>query len=91
MIILKFLFLIFLAGLVAVIAVVWKFYRRIHAATERLRQQMGGTQDNATSQTSQRTTTTDSGDTIIDTRSQEQATQKIFPKDEGEYVEYTEK
>lgn len=91
MIILKFIFLILIAGLVAAVAVVWKFYRRIHAATERLRQQMGGTQDNATRQAGQRTTTTDSGDTIIDTRSQEQANKKIFSKDEGEYVDYTEK
>ncbi len=36
------------------------------------------------------TTTTSEGTTIIDERSQGERKQKIFAKDEGEYVEFTE-
>lgn len=93
MIIVKFLFVVFVIGFIAALSVVWRIYRRlVHNASEQFRQQKGGAQGkNRYGQRQQRATTTANGDTIIDTRSQEQASKKIFPKGEGEYVNYTEK
>lgn len=93
MIIIKFLFVVFIIGFVAALSVVWKIYRRlVNNASEQFRKQKGGTQGKSSyGQRRQRATTTANGDTIIDTRSQEQANKKIFPKGEGEYVDYTEK
>lgn len=49
-------------------------------------------QQGASKQTAQhrRQTQTPSGDTIIDQRTPEEANQKIFNKNEGEYVEFDE-
>lgn len=38
---------------------------------------------------SHRTTSTSTGETIIDTRDPQTANRKIIPSDEGEYVDYT--
>lgn len=95
MAILQLLLLILLAGLVAAGLAVWHIWRRIHRAVDQLNRQMGGArQDGAARQRATRatrTTRTDSGDTITDTRTPEQAGQKIFAKDEGEYVDFVEK
>lgn len=93
MFIVKFLFVIFVIGFLAALRVVWKIYRRImRNAAEQLKQQGGGAQDKGGyAQSHQRSTTTANGDTIIDTRNQEQANKKIFSKDEGEYVDFKEK
>lgn len=92
MAILQLLLFILLAGLVAAGLAVWHIWRRIHRAVDQLNRQMGGSrQDGAARQRATRTTRTDSGDTITDTRTPEQAGQKIFAKDEGEYVDFVEK
>lgn len=89
---LQFLLFILLAGLVVSGVVLWRVWRRIHRAVDQLNRQMGGAQSGgATRQRAARTTRTDSGDTITDTRTPEQAGQKIFAKDEGEYVDFVEK
>lgn len=74
---------------------IWKIYRRIHNATEQFKKQMGGGFDQndgnyESSRSNVKTTTTDSGDTIIDRRTPEEANKKIFAKDEGEYVDFKE-
>lgn len=89
MAILQLLLFILLAGLVAAGLAVWHIWRRIHRAVDQLNRQMGGSRQDGAAR--QRTTRTDSGDTITDTRTPEQAGQKIFAKDEGEYVDFVEK
>lgn len=92
MIVVKFLFVVFVIGFLAALRVVWKIYRRImRNAAEQLKQQRGGAQDKGSYAQSRQRSTTANGDTIIDTRNQEQANKKIFSKDEGEYVDFKEK
>lgn len=87
MYVLEFLLVVFLVTIAIVGFAVWRAWRRVHKAVNQFNSQFGtGTQQEAPRQ--QRTTTTDSGETIIDTRSQEEVNQKIFSKDEGEYVDY---
>lgn len=93
MYIIQFILIVFFVAFIAVGVAIWRAWRRIKHATEQFQQQMGGGQQNKRKDStynnqSARTTKTDSGDTIIDTRSPEKANQKIFPKDEGEYVDY---
>ncbi len=46
--------------------------------------------DGGTAESAQRRTTTATGDVIIDRRDPQQAIRKIFDKDEGEYVDFSE-
>lgn len=91
MFILEFLLIVFLVAFAIVAFAVWRAWRRVHNAVNHFNEQFGGSAQQQQSATQQRTTTTDTGETIIDTRSEEQANQKIFSKDEGEYVDYEEK
>lgn len=91
MFIIQFLLIVFVIAFATVAFVIWRTWRKVHKAVDQFNQQFGGdaqAQQRQTSQEQQRTTTTDSGETIIDTRSQKQVNQKIFSKDEGEYVDY---
>lgn len=83
--------LLFLAFLIYGGVKAYRFYRRIHAATQQFRDAMRGNGGQADSAQRARTTTTDDGETIIDTRPTDEVNKKIFPKDEGEYVDYVEK
>lgn len=85
--ILEFLLIVILVGFAIFAFVVWRIWKRIHNTVNQFNRQFSGNaQQQATSQN--RTTKTDSGETIIDTRSQEKLNRKIFNKDEGEYVDY---
>lgn len=89
MFILEFLLIVFLVAIAVAAFTIWRAWRRVHNAVNQFNQQFGSSaqQQNSSGQ-QHRTTTTDSGETIIDTRTEEQANQKIFGKDEGEYVDY---
>lgn len=79
---------------------VFMAWRKLRNMADVFRRQMDGTQaghsrnngtyGSAHSASSARTSTP-TGETIIDERTPEQANRKIFSKDEGEYVDYTEK
>ena len=89
MYIIQFILIVFLIGFAIVAITIWRAWRKIHKAVNQFNDQLNGTagQQSGSAQPHS-TTTTDSGDTIVDTRSPEQANQKIFGKDEGEYVDY---
>lgn len=89
MVILKFLLFVVIVAVAVVLLVVWSIYRKLHNVAKNFGKQAGGFSGQR--QSSARTTQTDSGDTITDTRSEEQANRKIFAKDEGDYVDYVEK
>lgn len=101
MFILEFLLIVFLVAIAIIAFTVWRAWRKVHSVVNQFNEQFGGQgsqqgsahRQSANGQDSngqQRTTTTDSGETIIDTRTEEQVNQKIFSKDEGEYVDYKE-
>lgn len=89
--ILQFLLVVFIVAVGIVALVIWLAWRKIHKAMNGFGEQLGGgKQSRQDSYRQRRTTTTGSGETIIDTRSPEQTQRKIFSKDEGEYVDYKE-
>jgi len=61
-------------------------YRQIHRAANTFKDQMNG----AKQQRAHQNRTYGNEETIIDQRSQKEAGQKIFRKDEGEYVDFQE-
>lgn len=88
MYILQFILIVFFAGAAFVAFIIWRAWRKIHKTVNEFNQKFSGGTQSQQGEPQQRTTTTDSGETIIDTRSQKQANQKIFSKDEGEYVDF---
>lgn len=82
MILFKLLAFIFIFGLIAIIVTVIGFWVRVRNMVDQLR---GGA-----SQNTRRTATRNDGEEVIDSRNQQQADRKIFSKDEGEYVDFTE-
>ena len=78
MIILKFLFLLFIFGLIAIVVFLLSVWQQVKNGFRRFREQ-----------DSQQQTHVD-GNVVIDRRSPEDVSKKIIPKDEGEYVDYTE-
>lgn len=87
-----FLIFVFLGGFLVFAAVAWHVWRRIHDTVGQFRRQMDGFSGQQGSTTPPpHSTRTPSGDTITDTRSEQQANRKIFAKDEGEYVDFVEK
>lgn len=101
--VLEFFFFVIVVALVVVAAVVYRIYRRIRKNVRDFAQQSGfaqgsGSQDFASGFSSQgsrsedsfSSTTTEDGDTIIDTRRPQDVNKKIFAKDEGEYVDFKE-
>lgn len=93
--VLEFIFFVFVIALVMTAAVVYRLYRRLRKnMRDFTNQAMGGftasSQEDAAHE-SYSSSTTDAGDTIIDTRSPQDVNKKIFAKDEGEYVDFKEK
>lgn len=91
MVIIKFFLFLCLIGLFAVAFYAYRFYRKIHSTIKQFNRQMGGSDRQGQRSHDDRTarqTTTQTGDTIIDNRSPREVNQKIFGKDEGEYVDY---
>ena len=85
----KVLLLFFLIVLLYVVfnvgALVLKVRRSLRQFQDNMRQQ-----GSAAAQQGHRTTTTADGITIIDHRDPSEASKKIIPHDEGEYVEFKE-
>ena len=78
MIILKFLFFLLIFGLIAIAIFLLSVWQQVKSGYRRFREQG-----------SQQHTNVD-GNVVIDRRSPEDASKKIIPKDEGEYVDFSE-
>lgn len=92
MIFIKFIFLLFVLALVAIALIAYKFYKQLHRVVRRFQPedndfqgQQGGFQDQ---QSSARTSRQADGNTIVDSRSEEQRAKKVIKDDEGEYIDY---
>lgn len=79
---LKFLLIIFLAGLFIVLFFLFGVISLVSKARRQFKGQAGQTRSN--------TRQNNNGQPVTDTRDPEQARRKIIPDDEGEYVEYEE-
>ena len=95
---LQFLFLIFVFAFVLVLVIGLVAYRKLHGMAQHLRDQMGGFSSSqgsnqsrhASSHRQQNRECSADDEVIVDERSPEEANRKIFPKDEGEYVDFKE-
>ena len=76
MVILKFIFLLLLIGILAIVVFLLTVWQQVRNGFRRFREQ--GSQQQAHVD----------GDVVIDHRSEEEATKKIIPSDEGEYVDF---
>lgn len=92
MIFIKFIFLLFVLALVAIALIAYKFYKQLHRVVRRFQPedndfqgQQGGYQDQ---QSSARTSRQADGNTIVDSRSEEQRAKKLIKDNEGEYIDY---
>lgn len=94
MIILKTLLIVFVIGILAAAAIIYYALTALQRIMNRNRGNDGtGSATGRNShynENASRRTTTGNGETIIDNRPQQQADQKIFTQDEGEYVDYEE-
>lgn len=92
MIFIKFIFLLFVLALAAIALIAYKFYKQLHRVVRRFQPedndfqgQQGGFQDQ---QSSARTSRQADGNTIVDSRSEEQRAKKVIKGNEGEYIDY---
>ena len=83
MFLLKFLFIIILAGLFIVLFFLFGVISLVSKAHRQFKGQNGETKNNNRQ-------TKNNGQPVTDTRDPEQTRRKIIPDDEGEYVEYEE-
>ena len=92
MIFINFIFLLFVLALAAIALIAYKFYKQLHRVVRRFQPedndfqgQQGGYQDQ---QSSARTSRQADGNTIVDSRSEEQRAKKVIKDNEGEYIDY---
>jgi hypothetical protein len=91
MIFIKFIFLLFVLALAAIALIAYKFYKQLHRVVRRFQpedndfQCQQGFQDQ---QSSARTSRQADGNTIVDSRSEEQRAKKVIKDNEGEYIDY---
>lgn len=78
MIILKFLLLLFLLAIFAIVAFLLSVWQQVKSGFRRFREQGNHTQTHV------------GGNVVIDRRTPEEAAKKIIPHDEGEYVDFSE-
>ena len=78
MIILKFLFFLLIFGLIAIAIFLLSVWQQVKSGYRRFHEQGSQQQTNV------------DGNVVIDRRSPEDASKKIIPKDEGEYVDFSE-
>ena len=83
----KFFFIMFLIGMIALAVMLFKGVRMFKKMTK---QGNNGQQRQQRRTSNYRTTQTSDGVTIEDRRSPDEAQQKIFAPDEGEYVDFKE-
>lgn len=84
-----FLLIIFLTAVLVVVALILHVIYKVRNHTKNFFRQADDAM-NSQRNTTQRTSTTPDGETIIDQRDPETANRKIFDKDEGEYVKFKE-
>ncbi|HEY9543751.1 DUF4834 family protein [Prevotella sp.] len=91
MVLLKFLIIIFFVIVLMIFIVFWDVIKTMFRLFWQVKSQLRGAQraDNRTYKGHNRRSYPD-GESVIDQRSPQEAKQKIFKKDEGEYVDYTE-
>ena len=82
----KLIFLIFIVGLVVVLSFVLSFIRQIRQGIDNYKRQVNGDNDHPRRQTK----TYGNQEGVVDQRPSSEKQKKIFPKDEGEYVDFTE-
>ncbi len=95
---LHFIFMVFLFAVIMVLVIAFTIYRRLHGMARKFQEQMGGfgseqqesRERRSASGQRRRDYSQSCNETIIDERSPEEANRKIFPKDEGEYVDFKE-
>ena len=94
MFILKSLLIVFIVGILAAAAIIYYAFSSLQNIMRRFRDNAGVDsamgRNNNSDEIRSRSTRTDNGDTIIDRRSRQEAEQKIFKREEGEYVDYEE-
>ncbi|MGI6223195.1 MAG: DUF4834 family protein [Prevotella sp.] len=83
------LFIIILVGILTIALIVLHFLRSLHRRAMDAFRSADDTSRTGNF-TQGKTTTTESGETIVDARDPETANRKIFDKDEGEYVKFKE-
>ncbi len=82
----KFIFLVFAIGLVVVLSFIMRVIRQVRRGVDEFQKQVNG-EDN---QPRTRSKTYGNREGVVDQAPSSTKQKKIFPKDEGEYVEYTE-
>ncbi len=92
MIFIKFIFLLFVLALAAIALIAYKFYKQLHRVVRRFQPEdndfQGQQGDYQDQQSSARTSRQADGNTIVDSRSEEQRAKKVIKDNEGEYIDY---
>lgn len=91
MIFIKFIFLLFVIALAAIALIANKFYKQLHRVVRRFQPEdndFQGQQGFQDQQSSARTSRQADGNTIVDSRSEEQRAKKVIKDNEGEYIDY---
>jgi hypothetical protein len=88
---LYFLLFIFLSGLLVAAVLGVRLYRMVHRVMRNVRNaSVDNEADHSSGRRAYHTTTTETGETIIDQRDPDKIQQKIFKDEEGEYVDFKE-
>lgn len=91
MIFLQLIFIIFIVIAFSVAFTLYRTYRKAHDVMSRIRGKMnGGSRQDGNHEWQNRTTKYDDVETITDHRDPQETVRKIFPRNEGEYVDYQE-
>ena len=85
MIFIKFIFLLFVLALAAIALIAYKFYKQLHRVVRRFQPEDNDFQGQ---QGLARTSRQADGNTIVDSRSEEQRAKKVIKDNEGEYIDY---
>jgi Sec-independent protein translocase protein TatA len=88
MFLIKFILIMFLAAIFIAGIFIYRIYASLHDGVKQFRRQMNG--DNTQNNNNRKKRSATDDEAIYDTRKPEKANQKIFNKDEGEYVDFEE-
>ena len=90
MILLKFFAIIFFIIVFIVVVFFWNIIKTFFHLFRQVKRGLGGEEAAQNTYRGQNRRRRSDHESVIDRRSPEEANQKIFSKDEGEYVDYTE-
>ena len=90
MILLKFFALVLLVMLLMAVVFFWNIIKTFFHLFRQVKRGLGGEEAAQNTYRGQNRRHQSDHESVIDRRSPEEANQKIFSKDEGEYVDYTE-